>query len=114
MRPSPAKRRHPPGVAGIRGPSILPLQNSPRVPPRRAAFVKPSLDEIRAYCRERRNSVDSEQFIDHYESNGWKIGGRSPMRDWKAAVRTWERNGFGANGSGSGTSKAGGKYDGLF
>lgn len=54
-------------------------------------FVKPSVDEIRAYCLERKNNIDPEQFYDFYESKGWKIG-KDPMKDWKAAVRTWERN----------------------
>ena len=53
-------------------------------------FVKPSLDEVKAYCQKRNNSVDPEAFIDFYESKGWKIGNQ-PMKDWKAAVRTWER-----------------------
>ena len=53
---------------------------------------KPTIDEVRAYCQERRNHVDPEAFIDFYQSKGWKVG-KSPMVDWKAAVRTWERNG---------------------
>ena len=52
--------------------------------------MKPSLSEVEAYCRERGNSVDAEAFIAFYESNGWRVG-RNPMKDWKAAVRTWER-----------------------
>lgn len=53
-------------------------------------FAKPSLDAIRDYCRERGNGVDADQFYNFYESNGWKVG-RNPMKDWKAAVRTWEK-----------------------
>lgn len=53
-------------------------------------FVRPSLEEVRDYCTERKNNVDPEQFIAFYESNGWKVG-RNPMKDWKAAVRTWEK-----------------------
>ena len=64
-------------------------------------FVKPTVEEIRAYCRERNNIVDAERFYDHYESNGWKVG-KNTMKDWKAAVRTWERNDYG-----SGTGKRG-------
>ena len=56
-------------------------------------FVKPKVDEIEAYCKERNNSVDAQQFFDYYESKGWKVG-KSPMKDWKASVRTWERNSF--------------------
>ncbi|MBR6874365.1 MAG: helix-turn-helix domain-containing protein [Ruminococcus sp.] len=54
-------------------------------------FAPPTLEEVRAYCRERNNRVDAQRFIDYYTSNGWKVG-RNPMKDWKAAVRTWERN----------------------
>ncbi len=52
----------------------------------------PSLDEVRAYCRERRNVVDPQTWFDHYEANGWKVG-KNAMKDWRAAVRTWEKNG---------------------
>ena len=55
-----------------------------------ARFVKPSIDEVRAYCEERGNGIDAETFWNHYQSKGWKVG-NSPMKDWKAAVRTWER-----------------------
>ena len=54
-------------------------------------FKKPSLEEVKDYCNERNNNVNAEQFIDFYESNGWKVG-KNPMKDWKACVRTWERN----------------------
>lgn len=53
-------------------------------------FQKPSLDDIRAYCISRANNVDPEQFFNFYESKGWIIG-KSPMKDWRAAVRTWEK-----------------------
>ena len=56
-------------------------------------FVKPKVEEIEAYCKERKNNVDAQQFFDYYESKGWKVG-KSPMKDWKSAVRTWERNNF--------------------
>ncbi len=56
-------------------------------------FEKPSLDEVKAYCQERHNSVNAERFVDYYEANGWKVG-KNPMKDWKAAVRTWEKNGY--------------------
>lgn len=52
-------------------------------------FAKPSLEEVSAYCRERGNDVDAKTFIDFYEAKGWKIG-KNSMKDWKAAVRTWE------------------------
>lgn len=54
-------------------------------------FVKPSVSEIRKYCESRKNIVDADTFFDFYESKGWLVG-KSKMKDWKAAVRTWERN----------------------
>lgn len=54
-------------------------------------FKKPTLEEVNAYCLERQNGIDASSFIDFYESKGWKVG-KTPMKDWKAAVRTWERN----------------------
>ena len=56
-------------------------------------FVPPSLEEVSAYCSERKNDVDPQRWIDYYTSNGWMVG-RSKMKDWKAAVRTWERNNY--------------------
>ena len=56
----------------------------------RTRFVAPTLDDVSAYCSERGNGVDPQQFIDFYTSKGWKVGDQ-PMKDWKAAVRTWER-----------------------
>ena len=54
-------------------------------------FIKPTIDEIRQYIYERNSSIDAECFYNYYESNGWKVG-RNPMKDWKACIRTWERN----------------------
>lgn len=58
---------------------------------KRKRFEKPTLSQITQYCLERNNNVNAEQFFDHYESNGWKVG-KNSMKDWKAAVRTWERS----------------------
>lgn len=58
---------------------------------KRKRFEKPTLSEIEQYCTERNNNVNAEQFYDYYESNGWKVG-KNSMKDWKAAVRTWERS----------------------
>lgn len=52
--------------------------------------VPPSLDEVKAYCQERNNRVDAERFISFYESKGWMVG-KNRMKDWKAAIRTWEK-----------------------
>lgn len=59
---------------------------------RAAPFAAPSLEQVKAYCLERRNSVDAQKWHDHYTANGWMVG-RTKMKDWKAAVRTWERGG---------------------
>lgn len=53
-------------------------------------FIPPTIDEVEAYCQERGNGVDPERFVDFYASKGWRVG-KEPMKDWKAAVRTWER-----------------------
>ena len=58
---------------------------------KRKRFEKPTLSQITQYCLERNNNVNAEQFFDYYESNGWKVG-KNSMKDWKAAVRTWERS----------------------
>ena len=55
-------------------------------------FKPPTIDEVRAYIAEKGFSVDAGRFIDYYTANGWKVGGRASMKDWKAAVRNWERN----------------------
>lgn len=52
-------------------------------------FFAPTLDEVKKYCQERKNSVDAERFWNFYESKGWMVG-KTKMKDWKAAVRTWE------------------------
>ncbi|MBU0907362.1 MAG: hypothetical protein KKD18_00805 [Nanoarchaeota archaeon] len=53
-------------------------------------FIPPSLDEVKRYCQERNNNINPQTFIDHYTSNGWMVG-KNKMKDWRAAVRTWEQ-----------------------
>lgn len=53
-------------------------------------FVPPTLEEIKAYCDERKNGVDPERFFNYYTSNGWMVG-RNHMKDFKAAIRNWEK-----------------------
>lgn len=53
----------------------------------------PSLGEVQAYCKERANRVDPEKWLAYYQSNGWRVG-KNPMKDWRAAVRTWEKSEF--------------------
>ena len=58
---------------------------------KRKTFTPPTLEEVTAYCEERNNDVDPQRFIDFYESKGWMVG-KTKMKDWKASVRTWEKN----------------------
>lgn len=58
--------------------------------PTRARFVKPSVEEVAAYCREKGYGIDAMRFVDYYDSNGWKVG-KNPMQDWRATVRSWAR-----------------------
>ena len=60
-------------------------------PPRAARFTPPTVDEVKSYCAERMNCVDPERFVDFYASKGWLVG-KQKMRDWRAAVRSWERS----------------------
>ena len=62
--------------------------------PARARFTPPTLEEVRQYCRERNSTVDPQSFIDYYTANGWIQGKGKPIKDWKAAVRYWEKNGY--------------------
>lgn len=57
---------------------------------KRKRFTPPTVEEVAAYCHERQNSVDAQTFVDFYASKGWVVG-KSKMKDWKAAVRTWEK-----------------------
>lgn len=54
-------------------------------------FIVPTLEEVKQYCQERKNRVDAELFLDYYEAKGWMIG-KNKMKNWRAAVRTWEKN----------------------
>lgn len=60
---------------------------------KRKRFEKPTISEIKEYCIERNNNVDAQHFYDYYESNGWKVG-KNSMKNWQAAVRTWEKNSY--------------------
>ncbi|MCQ2525025.1 MAG: helix-turn-helix domain-containing protein [Lachnospiraceae bacterium] len=60
-------------------------------------FSPPSVDEVREFIKENGYHVDPEQFVDYYESVGWKVGKDKPMKDWRASVRTWERKNNGIN-----------------
>ena len=69
------------------------IDSSASTTTKRKRFEKPSISDIKQYCMERNNNIDARQFYDYYESNGWKVG-KNSMKDWKAAVRTWEKNNY--------------------
>ena len=71
----------------------VPLLDAPQTLIKNKRFKKPSVEDIKEYCIERKNVVDAESFFNYYESKGWKIG-KSAMKDWKSAVRTWEKNNY--------------------
>ena len=54
-------------------------------------FVAPTVEDVFKYCQERCNNVDAQNFVDHYSANGW-MRGKTKVKDWKACVRTWEKN----------------------
>lgn len=53
-------------------------------------FVAPTVAEVKEYCDSRGNNIDPENFVDHYEANGW-FRGKTKVKSWKACVRTWEK-----------------------
>lgn len=79
-------------------------QSNKGIKPRKR-FTPPTVEDVESYCRERGNAVDAQRFVDFYASKGWKVG-NAGMKDWHAAVRTWERDD-------SGGKKNGGNYDGV-
>lgn len=64
--------------------------DAPASPSPSRRFTPPTVDEVREYCRSRHNAVNAEAFVAFYTSNGWKVG-KNTMKDWKAAVITWEK-----------------------
>lgn len=57
-------------------------------PPTRKRFVPPTVQDVADYCRGEGYTVDAGRFVDYYTANGWRVG-KNPMRNWRAAVRTW-------------------------
>lgn len=79
-------------------------QQAENAKPKADRFVKPTVEEVKAYAEEKEmNNVDAEKFVNYYESNGWKVG-KNPMKSWKAAVANWNKNRF------EGTEKPGGMW----
>ena len=89
--------------------NIINIKEKPKKKTTTKRFVKPTIQEVKDYCLERKNNIDAGQFIDFYDSKGWLVG-KNGMKNWKAAIRTWERNDF--NSSEKKIDKvAPGKYD---
>lgn len=68
------------------------------------AFVKPTLEEIQAYIKEKSYTISAEKFFNHYESNGWKVG-KNQMKCWKAACASWQSNQANFGGKDNGTKQ---------
>jgi hypothetical protein len=90
------------------------LSTSNDVDKAKKKFEKPTVEEVQAYCQQRKNQIDPQRFVDYYEARGWKLNGK-PMASWQACVHTWEKNHgkFGNSNSGSGAAshKPGRHYD---
>lgn len=87
QRPAPAPEQ----------PVEKPVENQQPVekPKPKKRFVPPTVEEVAAYCAERHNRINAQHFVDFYTANGWTQGKGKPIKDWRAAVRTWEqRDGF--------------------
>lgn len=84
-------------------------KNSAGAKRRSPHFLPPSLQEVQEYCKERGNNIDAESFIDFYESKGWMVGS-SKMKNWKAAVRTWENREKKVKGNGKELGETGTDY----
>ena len=65
-----------------------PEQEIQQEKPKAKKFIKPTVEEIAAFCKEKKYNVNAQQFFNYYESNGWKIG-RNAMKSWQAAVQNW-------------------------
>jgi hypothetical protein len=57
--------------------------------PHTQKFTPPTIEEVKSYCISRNNNVDAEKFYNFYQAKGWMVG-KNKMKDWQAAVRTWE------------------------
>lgn len=68
------------------------------------SFIKPTIEEIAEYCKERHNNIDPKRFYDWYEANNWTVKGK-PMKSWKNAVLTWESNSTNKQSYNNNTSK---------
>ena len=78
-------------IEGISPVDVAGIEGEIKNPIKVKRFKKPTLQDVLSYCIERENIVEGTKFFNFYESNGWKVG-KNPMKDWKAAVRSWESN----------------------
>lgn len=67
--------------------------------PKRKRFAPPTVEDVEKYCTERKNGIDAQHFIDYYEARGWELSKGRKVKDWKACVRTWERNSYSSDSS---------------
>lgn len=86
------------GIPTIPMETTKPTETKPTEPKRKpkrtqTVFVPPTVEEVAEYCRERGNRIDPETFVSYYTRQGWVLSNGRPMRDWKSAVVTWEKNG---------------------
>jgi len=70
--------------------NLTTINNNKEIKIKNKYFKKPKIEEVVNYCLERKNNIDAEAFYDFYESKDWMVG-KSKMKDWKAAIRNWER-----------------------
>ena len=77
-------------------PEEKPAQEIQQEKPKRKNFVKPTVEEIAAFCKEKNININVNKFFLHYESNGWHVG-KTPMKSWKAAVQKWAENNYDNN-----------------
>lgn len=77
-------------------PEEKPAQEIQPEKPKRKNFVKPTVEEITEFCKEKKININVKKFFLHYESNGWHVG-KSPMKSWKAAVQKWAENNYDNN-----------------
>jgi hypothetical protein len=77
----------------LKSSNLTTINNNKEIKITNKYFKKPHVFDIKNYCLERKNNIDPEAFYDFYESKGWKVG-KNKMKDWRAAVRTWETRSY--------------------
>lgn len=98
---------------GSKSPKGKKRQNGAGKAPRSKRFVPPTVEDVKKYCDERKNGISPEQFVNHYDANGW-MRGKNKIKDWKACVRTWEQRRKEAANGVSRAPKDSGQYEDIF